>query len=478
MILVKLFAHARFRPLLWLLSALRVELPGGALGERVVRGGIADIVEVLARAVIRQHRVRPPLRRGQVTPVRTEEVRGAQGGVVNLLGVGHPIAVRIAAVDRPRAWNELHRPHRAVKLRVAIEGATVRVRDEREVARAVERRANDRWLRNPIAVEATGIKLLARIGAVAGLYPTNSSQRIPLQIAGRPSLRRDQRGVAIGAHRLRVNPNFFRDGGGPGVELVGGSAGRVDVDHWWGGGCRRGYVFRDRLALHELLRAAERAEQEGHERDHHHHRADNDKQRHTPTPARTPAGTTRKRHGRRSYTTPVIPNFHSSHSSNRYGVFRSILKHLYTTESEHSMRLSTRIATVGIAALTGLAGLVAPAAQAQDATSLLQLVNGNVKTMNCSTLRVTLNGTGVAGKDTTRQQLVNNLNGKIGDSIALRVMSGSTVQAVADRALECGIVKPDPVQDWAKLLGSSQTNIPPQLQQLSSNFDLGQFLPR
>lgn len=142
------------------------------------------------------------------------------------------------------------------------------------------------------------------------------------------------------------------------------------------------------------------------------------------------------------------------------------------------MRISTRIAAIGAAALTGLAGLAAPAAQAQDATSLLQLVNGNVKTMNCSTLRVTLNGTGVAGKDTTRQQLVNNLNGKIGDSIALRVMSGGTVQAVADRALECGIVKPDPVQDWAKLLGSSQTNIPPQLQQLSSNLDLGQFLAR
>lgn len=142
------------------------------------------------------------------------------------------------------------------------------------------------------------------------------------------------------------------------------------------------------------------------------------------------------------------------------------------------MRLSTRIATVGIAALTGLAGLVAPAAQAQDATSLLQLVNGNVKTMNCSTLRVTLNGTGVAGKDTTRQQLVNNLNGKIGDSIALRVMTGSTVQAVADRALECGIVKPDPVQDWSKRFGSSQVSIPPQLQQMSSNFNLGQFMPR
>ena len=39
-------------------------------------------------------------------------------------------------------------------------------------------------------------------------------------------------------------------------------------------------------------------------------------------------------------------------------------------------------------------------------------------------------------------------------------------------------MKPDPVQDWAKLLGSSQTNIPPQLQQLSSNLDLGQLLAR
>ena len=59
-----------------------------------------------------------------------------------------------------------------------------------------------------------------------------------------------------------------------------------------------------------------------------------------------------------------------------------------------------------------------------------------------------------------------------------RLVSASTVGAVADRALECGIVKPDPVQDWAKLLGSSQTNIPPQLQQLSSNLDLGQLLAR
>lgn len=141
------------------------------------------------------------------------------------------------------------------------------------------------------------------------------------------------------------------------------------------------------------------------------------------------------------------------------------------------MKLTTRLAAAtaaGLMTLTTFAGAGASTAQAQETGGILSLVNGNVKEMDCGVMRSTLNATRLVGPDTTRQQLVNNLNKQIGDNIALRFVAASTVQTVADRALTCGIVKPDQTLDFNQL--SSQMNLPPQVQQLSSQ-GLS-FLPR
>ena len=107
------------------------------------------------------------------------------------------------------------------------------------------------------------------------------------------------------------------------------------------------------------------------------------------------------------------------------------------------MRRITAALAAGLIAVTGFAGTATPA-KAQT-LELVRLLNGNIATANCDSLRTGLTATRMVNKDTTRSQLVMNLNTVVGDDAALRLVSASTVGAVADRALECGIVKPDPV---------------------------------
>ena len=115
------------------------------------------------------------------------------------------------------------------------------------------------------------------------------------------------------------------------------------------------------------------------------------------------------------------------------------------------MRRITAALAAGLIAVTGFAGTATPA-KAQT-LELVRLLNGNIATANCDGLTATR----MVNKDTTRSQLVMNLNTVVGDDAALRLVSASTVGAVADRALECGIVKPDPVTPLDQLFaGSSQ----------------------
>ena len=102
--------------------------------------------------------------------------------------------------------------------------------------------------------------------------------------------------------------------------------------------------------------------------------------------------------------------------------------------------LAAAVATATLA--TGV--LTAPAASAAETrTGLLDQLNGDIATADCRVVDFALRGTGMVGEKTTRSELVKNLRG-VSDDTALKLISAQSVTAVADRALECGVVTPDP----------------------------------
>lgn len=139
------------------------------------------------------------------------------------------------------------------------------------------------------------------------------------------------------------------------------------------------------------------------------------------------------------------------------------------------MRRFASVAAASLVAAAAIAGPAAPAhaqtqAQAQAQTQapsleLIKLLNGGVANANCDMLRTSLTATRMVGPDTTRGQLVQNVNAVVGQDAALRIASASTVNTLADRALECGIVKPDPVTPLDQFFAmssqlSSQAGLP------------------
>lgn len=101
-------------------------------------------------------------------------------------------------------------------------------------------------------------------------------------------------------------------------------------------------------------------------------------------------------------------------------------------------------AALAAAALT--VGLTTPAAHAQtNVLGLIGLVNQGVENTDCRTLDAGLNAAGLVGEGTTRNQLVATLNARVGDDATFALISAPTINTIGDRALECGIVQPDPV---------------------------------
>lgn len=91
---------------------------------------------------------------------------------------------------------------------------------------------------------------------------------------------------------------------------------------------------------------------------------------------------------------------------------------------------------------TALAGtLLAPAAHAQ---SPLDLIADTVSTLDCRPLDTALTVSGAKNTATTRSELVANLRAYAGDDVTLKLLLNNNVNAVADRAVECSIVHPDP----------------------------------
>ncbi|WP_240510693.1 hypothetical protein [Corynebacterium hadale] len=102
----------------------------------------------------------------------------------------------------------------------------------------------------------------------------------------------------------------------------------------------------------------------------------------------------------------------------------------------------TALAAAGVLVATSL---ISPATAGADTNyvELVRVLNGNVKTMDCNALRTVVRGTGLADENTTRSQFVGNVNKAVGEDAALRLVAAPTVNTLGDRALECGVVKPD-----------------------------------
>ena len=120
-----------------------------------------------------------------------------------------------------------------------------------------------------------------------------------------------------------------------------------------------------------------------------------------------------------------------------------------------------RFSAVAVAACAALS--LAPAAHAETTTptaqvspstyvQLVRVINGGVENADCNALGSALRLTKMANAETTRAGLVANLNKAVGDDTTLRLLTGSTVNAAADRALVCGVVKPDPVTPQTRLV--------------------------
>lgn len=124
-----------------------------------------------------------------------------------------------------------------------------------------------------------------------------------------------------------------------------------------------------------------------------------------------------------------------------------------------------RITTALVAGALAFGALAAPANAQTNYGELIRALNGNVKTMDCNALRTVVRGAGLAGENTTRSEFVGNVNKAVGEDAALRLVAAPTVHTLGDRALECGVVKPDEVTPLNQAIAmssqmSSQAGLP------------------
>lgn len=126
-----------------------------------------------------------------------------------------------------------------------------------------------------------------------------------------------------------------------------------------------------------------------------------------------------------------------------------------------------RVAATLAAGLLAGAGLLSTApAQAQtNIFELARLLNSGIATADCGAVSAGLAATGLTGPQTTRGELVASLSKLVGDDSAVRLVAAPTINALGDRALECGAVKADPVTPASQAIAlssqlSSQAGLP------------------
>ena len=104
-------------------------------------------LQIGRRLVVGEDRPPKSSRLRQVAAGGTEERHGGGSCVLDVLGVGDAVTVRVPSPGPPGPGQELHRPDRMVPPGVRVQGPAVGVRDGGD-PRPVERRADDRWDRS------------------------------------------------------------------------------------------------------------------------------------------------------------------------------------------------------------------------------------------------------------------------------------------------------------------------------------------
>ncbi len=136
------------------------------------------------------------------------------------------------------------------------------------------------------------------------------------------------------------------------------------------------------------------------------------------------------------------------------------------------MKLRNLLATAGVTVVTAAA--LAPAASAQTGIDF-GLGENLIKAADCNLVEDALSLGGFVDEDTTRNELASELR-SLDSGLELGFL-GLTVQSqyagvVADKALDCGIVKEDPAGPFAAssefLESLGLPGIPAELQNLSS----------
>lgn len=126
-----------------------------------------------------------------------------------------------------------------------------------------------------------------------------------------------------------------------------------------------------------------------------------------------------------------------------------------------------RVAATLAAGLLAGAGLlsIAPAQAQTNIFELARLLNSGIATADCGAVSAGLAATGLTGPQTTRGELAAGLSKLVGDDSAVRLVAAPTINALGDRALECGAVKADPVTPASQAIAlssqlSSQAGLP------------------
>ena len=198
----------------------------------LVQAGPAEHrVHIGPGVVVAVDRLAQPGRVGQVPAAAEAQVPGgAHGGVEQVVGVGHPVAVAVAAQRPPGRGDELHRPDRPVPGRVPVPAAAVAVGDAGHPV-AVQGRAGDsRAHRAGRAEPGRG----PSEQAVIGLDAADAGQDRPGEPAVRVEPGSPGRRLAVGAEGERGDDRAAgRDHpggrGGGGASPGGGLPGRRPV---------------------------------------------------------------------------------------------------------------------------------------------------------------------------------------------------------------------------------------------------------
>ncbi|AGS34365.1 hypothetical protein B841_04430 [Corynebacterium maris DSM 45190] len=148
------------------------------------------------------------------------------------------------------------------------------------------------------------------------------------------------------------------------------------------------------------------------------------------------------------------------------------------------MKLRTLAVSAAAAAAAASVALV-PAAGASPLNlhTLLGMNEAAVSFVNdahCDVFGPIVKASGMVNDGTTRGELITSLRNSLGDDQAVQVAATPTINAIGDKALECDVVQPDPLDPAAlssAVMNGDFTTIIDTLPSLSSQFNLDFDVP-